>query len=100
MAERIDDAGADAAARHAAGDNRRVDTVFCQESGAWRVEEDRRAGFAKDEIMVGIRGLRFDLGTGIAVIEGIMHRADLPWRHVAFGMIGGVAIGAYRIQNQ
>ena len=69
MAERIDNAGTDAATRHAAGDNRRIDTVLCQKRRARGVKEDRRAGFAKDEIMVWVGSLGLYLGAWIAVIE-------------------------------
>ena len=72
MGEAIDDTGANATARHATGNYRGINAVLSEKRGGRRVKENRWASFTENKVVIRIRGLRFDLGTRIAIIKRFM----------------------------
>jgi hypothetical protein len=81
-----------ASAGHASGDNRRIYLVFGQKRDERRMEEHRRSVLAEREIVSRIVDARVQRQAFIAVEEMLVDRPDLPSRHVALAVVGGITL--------
>ena len=80
VAETVVHGGADAAARHAAGDDDGVHPLLDEVGSDGGVEEDRSRALADPDVVVRVVDAGVELGAGMAVDEGLAYRPDLPSR--------------------